>query len=253
MPIEVSHMWRHPIKSIGAESIKSVILEKNSTMPLDRVWALAHEKTKFNLEEPEWAPCTSFIRVSIAPKLMAVKIQVDESNNLITLTHPEKTDLTVSTKSNEFSDNIVKWATSLCPANGPQGFKIVKVPNRGMTDTDYSSISLLSLSSIQDLSKKAGKPLDMRRFRGNLWISNSEPYEELSWVGKILKIGEVKFEVIEPIERCNATKTNPISGQRDVDTLEILRDSFQHQNFGVYCKVLSKGKVKLGDTLNKIT
>ena len=72
-------------------------------------------------------------------------------------------------------------------------------------------------------------------------------------MGKILKIGEVKFEVIEPIERCNATKTNPISGQRDVDTLEILRDSFQHQNFGVYCKVLSKGKVKLGDTLNKIT
>ena len=147
----------------------------------------------------------------------------------------------------------MNWVASLCPENGPQGFKIVKVPNRGMTDTDYSSISLLSLSSIEDLSKKAGSTLDMRRFRGNLWINNSEPYEELNWVGKILRIGEAELEVIEPIERCNATKTNPINGQRDVDTLKILRDNFQHQNFGVYCKVLSKGKVRLGDTVKKIT
>mgnify|MGYP001215451863 CR=1 FL=1 len=253
MPIEISSIWRHPIKSIGSERIGSVVLEKNSTMPFDRVWALAHEKTKFNLEEPEWAPCTSFIRVSIAPKLMAVKIQVNESNCLITLSHPEKTDLTVSANSTKFSDDVVRWVTSLCPKSGPQGFRIVKVPNRGMTDTDYSSVSLLSLSSLKDLSQKAGSLLDMRRFRGNLWISNSEPYEELSWVGKILKIGEAELEVIEPIERCNATKTNPLNGQRDVDTLGILRDNFQHQNFGVYCKVLSRGNVKLGDTLSKIT
>ncbi len=54
-------------------------------------------------------------------------------------------------------------------------------------------------------------------------------------------------EVIEPIERCNATKTNPQNGIRDVDTLQILRDNFQHQNFGVYCKVLSDGEIELGD------
>ena len=252
MTIEVSHMWRHPIKSIGTEQIKSVVLEKNSTMPWDRVWALTHEKTKFNLEKPGWAPCTSFIRVSIAPKLMAVKIQVHESSGLLTLSHPHKNDLAISEQSDNFSDDLVNWVASLCPENGPQGLKIVKVPNRGMTDTDYSSISLLSLSSIEDLSKKAGSTLDMRRFRGNLWISNSEPYEELNWVGKILRIGEAELEVIEPIERCNATKTNPMNGQRDVDTLKILRDNFQHQNFGVYCKVLSKGKVKLGDSVYKI-
>ena len=253
MAIELSYIWRHPIKSIGAEQIESVILEKNTTMSLDRVWALAHEKTKFNLKVPEWAPCTSFIRVSIAPQLMAVKIHIDEEKSLITLSHPEKSDLTTSFHSNKFSDNVVGWVKSLCPENGPKGFKIVKVPNRGMTDTDYSSVSLLSLSSINDLSRKAGSELDMRRFRGNFWISNSEPYEELNWVGKILKIGEAELQVIEPIERCNATKTNPLTGQRDVDTLKILRDNFQHQNCGVYCKVLSKGKVKLGDTLSEIT
>ena len=78
-------------------------------------------------------------------------------------------------------------------------------------------------------------------------MKNSIPFEEFNWVGSSIKIGEVELEVIEPIERCNATKTNPQNGIRDVDTLTILRDNFQHQNFGVYCKVLSDGEIKLGD------
>ena len=78
-------------------------------------------------------------------------------------------------------------------------------------------------------------------------MKNSIPFDEFNWVGSNIKIGEVELEVIEPIERCNATKTNPQNGIRDVDTLQILRDNFQHQNFGVYCKVLSDGEIKIGD------
>ena len=147
----------------------------------------------------------------------------------------------------QFSEKIINWVSSLCPENGPQSFKICKVPNRGMTDTDYPSVSLLSFSSLDVLSRKAGLNLDKRRFRGNLWMKNSAPFEELNWVGNKIKIGKVELEVIEPIERCNATKTNPQNGIRDVDTLQILRDNFQHQNFGVYCKVLSDGEIELGD------
>ena len=247
MNIEISGICRHPIKSIGAEEITSTIVKRNATMPFDRVWALTHEKTKFNFSHPDWVPCSSFIRVSIAPKLMAITASVDESNSLIELFHPELPSLKIKIESPQFSEKIVDWVSSLCPENGPQSFKICKVPNRGMTDTDYPSISLLSFSSLDLLSRKAGLNLDMHRFRGNLWMRNSIPFEEFNWVGSNIKIGEVELEVIEPIERCNATKTNPQNGIRDVDTLQILRDNFQHQNFGVYCKVLSDGEIKLGD------
>ena len=116
-----------------------------------------------------------------------------------------------------------------------------------MTDTDYCSISLLSIDSLRDLSKRAGQNLDPRRFRGNLWVKNANPYEEFNWIGKILEVGQVLLEVVEPIERCNATKTNPVNGERDIDTLRLLRDNFNHQNFGVYCRVISSGKIKSGD------
>ena len=178
---------------------------------------------------------------------MAITASVDESNSSIELFHPELTSLKIQMDSPQFSEKIIHWVSSLCPENGPQSFKICKVPNRGMTDTDYPSISLLSFSSLDVLSRKAGLNLDKRRFRGNLWMKNSAPFEELNWVGNKIKIGKVELEVIEPIERCNATKTNPQNGIRDVDTLQILRDNFQHQNFGVYCKVLSDGEIKLGD------
>ena len=247
MNIELSRIWRHPIKSIGAEEIKSVNLKENQTMPLDRVWALAHENTKFNFANPDWVPCSSFIRVSIAPKLMAITAQINESKDEIILSHPENITLKLSLKSKEFSSEIVKWIAKFCPESGPKGFKLAKVPSRGMTDTDYCSISLLSIDSLRDLSKRAGQNLDPRRFRGNLWVKNANPYEEFNWIGKILEVGQVLLEVVEPIERCNATKTNPVNGERDIDTLRLLRDNFNHQNFGVYCRVISSGKIKSGD------
>lgn len=250
MSIELSAIWRHPIKSIGTEKIDCVTLEKNKTMPLDRAWALTHDKTKFNFQNPSWVPCSSFIRVSTAPKLMAVKAKIDEVNSEVILSHPSKNSLRVPINSSNFSESIMSWVSELCPNDGPQSLKIVKIPERGMTDTDYASISLLSINSIQNLSKLAGSQLDMRRFRGNLWIKNLDPYEELNWVGKKLTIGNAELEVIEPIERCNATKTNPSNGEKDVDTLKLLRDNFQHQNFGVYCKVVSSGRVKLKDRVS---
>ena len=249
MSIELANIWRHPIKSIGAEAVKSTYLRKNTTMPFDRVWALTHEKTRFDFFNPNWVPCSSFIRVSIAPKLMAIKAKVDEKSNSIELFHPELSSLRIEFNSSHFSELIVDWVSKLCPESGPQSFKICNVPNRGMTDTDYSSISLLSLASLRDLSEKVGSYLDMCRFRGNLWVNHSIPYEEFNWVGNNITVGEVELEVIEPIERCNATKTNPENGIRDVDTLKALQDHFQHQNFGVYCKVISNGMIKVGDSV----
>ena len=123
MNIELSRIWRHPIKSIGAEEIKSVNLKENQTMPLDRVWALAHENTKFNFANPDWVPCSSFIRVSIAPKLMAVTAQINESSDEIILSHPENITLKLSLNSKEFSSEIVKWIAKFCPQSGPKGFK----------------------------------------------------------------------------------------------------------------------------------
>ena len=63
-------------------------------MPGDRVWALAHDKTRIPNSKKEWIPCSSFLRGSIAPSFMAVTSSYNDSNGTITLMHPSLEQLT---------------------------------------------------------------------------------------------------------------------------------------------------------------
>jgi uncharacterized protein YcbX len=96
-------------------------------------------------------------------------------------------------------------------------------------------------------------PLDMRRWRGNLWIDGLAEWEEFALIGKTLKIGDVLFRAVEPITRCLATTANPETGKRDADTLGGLEAGWGHKDFGIYLEVISSGTLKSGDTLEVIT
>jgi uncharacterized protein YcbX len=63
-----------------------------------------------------------------------------------------------------------------------------------------------------------------------------------------VQIGDAVFHVRERIARCLATTANPDTGERDADTLGVLK-SWGHQDFGVYAVVLRGGDIKLGDTV----
>ncbi len=249
MYCSITQIWRHPIKSMGCELVSRVNLTRNETMPWDRIWALTHEKTKFRSKNLEWLPTSCFIRGAVAPLFNAISITLDEVDGLIKLTHPNLPNLVVSIKGLEKNQKLISWVKQICPSNLPNPTALYSLPERGLTDTDYCSISVLSVSSLDFLSSKLGLTLDPRRFRGNFWISGAEPFEELDWIGKELYLGSSQLKVIEPIERCNTTRTNPLTGEKDADTLGALESNFGHRNFGVYCQVIKNGAVSVGDSI----
>jgi uncharacterized protein YcbX len=118
----------------------------------------------------------------------------------------------------------------------------------GMSDAPFASVSILNEASLRALSQKIGKPLDPRRFRGNLWLDGLAPWEEFDLVGKRLRIGEAEFDIVEPIGRCRATEANPDTGRRDANTLAALEDGWGHTQFGVYAMVRKGGRISVGDT-----
>jgi uncharacterized protein YcbX len=79
-------------------------------------------------------------------------------------------------------------------------------------------------------------------------LNGAEPWQELDWLDKDVQIGEAVLHVVEPIKRCKHTMANPRTGERDMDTLAALRDGWDHQDFGVYAKVIKGGKIALQDT-----
>ncbi len=242
----LSALWRHPIKSHGREALTAVTLTKGQAMPWDRRWAVAHDAAM--VTPGKWGACINFSRGSKTPALMAINAVCDEAAETITLSHPDRPDLTFcpDDEQNRFLD----WVRPLMDDNRAQPAHIYKLDGRGMTDTDYPSISLINLASNGDLANKMGQDdISVLRWRGNLHLEGLAPWQEFDWIGKTLRIGTAELLVKEPIKRCLATTANPKTGLRDLDTLAALNTHWDHQNFGVYAEVTTTGQITLGDSV----
>ena len=179
---------------------------------------------------------------------MAINARLDEARAEVTLTHPDRPDLSFRPDDAGDAARFIDWVRPISPADRALPDRIVSVPGRGMTDTDYPSVSLINLASNAALGAQMGVDLSPMRWRGNFWLDGLSPWEEFDLVGKRLCLGAAVLEVVEPITRCRATTANPVTGRIDADTLAALKAGPGHQEFGVYARVIEGGAVSLGDT-----
>lgn len=244
----VAALWRHPIKGHGREALNYVTLIKGQTMPWDRRWAVAHELA--HADNSRWSPCANFSRGSKNGALMAIDAHTDETSGTITLTHPDLTPLTFDPDNDE--EAFLNWVRPLMPAHRAQSTRIVRVEGRGMTDTNYPSVSLLNLASNTAVTKAMGHDISPLRWRCNIHLTDAEPWEEFDWIGKTLRVGAAELKIEERILRCKAVTANPSTGMRDSDPLGALNTHFGHQDFGVCATVISSGAVEVGDSVEVV-
>jgi uncharacterized protein YcbX len=243
MTARVGHICRHPIKGHGREELASVLLSAGACLPFDRHWAVAHEAATLT---GGWVPCANFARGAKAPTLMAITSSLDEATRRITLRHPDRPDLTFRPDEAADLPAFLDWVAPLAPPDRAQPARIVSV-GRGMTDSDFPSVAILSLASLRDLSARMGHDLSIHRWRGNLWLDGLEPWEEWGWIGRTIRVGEAELRIEERITRCRATSADPASGVIDADTLAGLQQAYGHQDFGLYATVVRGGTIATGD------
>jgi uncharacterized protein YcbX len=242
----VSHLWRHPIKGHGVEAMPELALAAGATVPWDRVWAIAHEAARVAPGSRDWVPCVNFSRGAKSPELMAIRARVDEAAGTVTLTHPRREEITVNPDLPEDAERLVAWVTPLADPGRARPTFVVRAV-RGMTDSDWPSVSVLNRASLAALGERLGRPLAMERFRGNVWLEGLEPFAEFDLVGRDLRVGSAVLRVRERITRCKATTVDPDTGVSDADTLGGLQGGWGHQDFGVYAEVVEGGRVAVGD------
>ncbi len=248
----VAALWRHPIKSHGREALADVTLTKGQTLPWDRHWAVMHEGARVDPENPAWAICKNFMIGTGTPGLAGIWAELDEATQTVTLTHADLGTHIFQPDNPDDWAGFMMWVLPLCPADQRQPKGIYTVAGRGLTDTSEPTVSIMNTSSHAAVADRLGQPLEQERWRGNIWLDGLEAWNELSWIGKTICIGEAELSVIEPIQRCMHTTANPHTGRRDADTLGALRDGWGHQDFGVYAVVTKTGKLALNDTAEVI-
>ena len=243
--MHITALYRHPLKAHGREALQSVTLHAGQSMPFDRRWAVAHDASK--ADGSAWAACQHFSRGSKAPSLMAINAKLDDDTGLLTLSHPDRPHLTFDP--DQDSTEFLEWVRPLVPSDRALPDRILRLEERGFTDTDFASISLCNTASNSAFTAQAGVDISPLRWRGNIWFEGAEPWQEFDWIGKKITLGGATLAIREPILRCLATASNPQTGLRDVDTLGILNNTWKHQNFGIYAEVIKGGSVALGDSL----
>ena len=116
---------------------------------------------------------------------------------------------------------------------------------------DEASISVITSATINEISRLAGQPPDVRRFRPNILISSTRsfPYEEDEWVEGSLSFGDTSEAAAIAItnydERCAMVNFDPDSARATAEVLKVIvRD--RNNKAGAYGAVTRRGRLAVG-------
>ena len=260
--LRLSALYRYPLKSGKAEALQHVGLDKLGVEG-DRRWMLVDEASG------------RFLTQRAVAKMSQLSALWNSSGGL-TLNSPGHAPLDVALPGRDAQlRGVTIWRDTLrVPDAGDEAgawvsefigkpTRLVQIPlERARTtqagygrDDDQVAFAdgypllVIGQASLDDLSQRIGRPMDMLRFRPNLVIEGSEAFAEDGW--KRLRIGDVEFRAVKPCSRCILTTIDPQTGERSADrepfvTLEAYRKTEDGAIFGQNLVNDGVGRLEVG-------
>lgn len=226
--LRLSALYRFPVKSLGGESLSRAEIDALG-LAGDRRWMVVDAASGRFLTQRQFG------------RMAQIGARWRDAGTL-ELSAPGRTPLAVVVPpADEALRGVTVWDDSLqAPDAGDvaaawlsacleRDCRLVHVPasRARQVDTAYARpgdkvgfadgfpLLLIGQGSLDDLSARVGRPLEMLRFRPNLVVEGAAPYAEDGW-GR-LRIGEVEFERVKPCSRCAIPTHDPHSGERSSD------------------------------------
>jgi len=250
MFINLRKFYRYPVKGLSGEPLQDVELTPGLAFPQDRRFALARPGTRFDPERPEWLPKTDFFVLLKDERLAALASHFDAATGTLTLRSNGQVAFAAAITDADGRADAERFFTKflgLAPGEGP---RLVEAPRHVFMNASqrpdsatFHYISLINLASLAELERAAGRPLDLLRFRANIYFDGPPAWSELDWTGHHITIGDSRLRVVAPTVRCAATEVNPVNAERDCMVPQILRRSFGHLFLGVYAEVVAGGEI----------
>ncbi|MCF5142275.1 MOSC domain-containing protein [Pseudomonas edaphica] len=246
--LRLSALYRYPLKSGKAEALQHIGLDKLG-LDGDRRWMLVDEASG------------RFLTQRAVAKMSQLSALWNSAGGL-TLNSPGFATLDVALPGSDAElRGVTIWRDTLrVPDAGDAAAawvsdfigkptRLVQVPlaRARTTEAGYGKdddqvgfadgfpLLLIGQASLDDLSQRIGRPMEMLRFRPNLVIEGSEAFAEDGW--KRVRIGDVEFRVVKSCSRCILTTIDPASGERSADreplaTLKTYREQGGDVMFG---------------------
>lgn len=260
--LRLSALYRYPLKSGKGEVLQQVSLDKLG-LEGDRRWMLVDEASG------------RFLTQSAESRMSQLSALWNTSGGL-TLSAPGHSSIDIALPASDAEQRgVTIWRDTLrVPDAGDAAgawvsefigkpTRLVQVPEAlarttqagyGKDDdkvafADGFPLLLIGQASLEDLSQRVGRPLEMLRFRPNLVIEGSEAFAEDGW--KRVRIGDVEFRVVKSCARCILTTIDPQTGERSDDreplaTLQKYRAREDSAMFGQNLVNDGNGRLEVG-------
>ncbi|WXL24179.1 MOSC domain-containing protein [Ectopseudomonas mendocina] len=229
--LQLSELYRYPIKSCAGETLAEASLGALGVQG-DRRWMVVDAETGRFLTQRLLSQMTQLharwqgdgaLHVS-APGMPELEIAVPGADDNLKGVTIWRDTLEVPDAGDQAAKWFSDWLQRPC--------RLVQVPDARarhvinaypkyaqaedrVAFADGFPLLLIGQASLDDLSRRVGRPLSMLRFRPNLVVAGAEPYAEDSW--KRIRIGEMELRVAKGCARCIMTTLDPETGERSED------------------------------------
>ncbi|WP_297694784.1 MOSC domain-containing protein [Phenylobacterium sp.] len=241
-------IFRHPVKGFTPEPLQSVDLAPGRGFPFDRIYAVENGPCGFDAAQPAFVPKQKFTVLASLPRVAAVRTRYHEATGDLEAAEPGAAPFFGRLAEETGRAAFAAWLSGVLGEDAPGPLSVLAAPQTWrFTDHPLGQVSVVSLASVADLSRRMGVELDPLRFRANLYVDGWPAWAEHGWTGRKLMLGWAEAEVFKPIVRCAAPDVNPATAQRDVEITKALFDAFGDMHCGVYVQVTKPGRLGLGD------
>lgn len=253
-------LYRYPLKGFTPQSCDQLVVLPSSRVAGDRVLNLRFADAPVGDE----AWCRKYHGVVLAntPGLALLATAFDAERSRLKIAHGD-TVLIDEPLSDSGRARIVRALTDYVAGLDENPLKDhperlpLKLVGDGITpryqDNAEGQVTLHSRATLASAAAALNDPaLSELRFRSNIAIEGVDAWEELSWAGRRVRIGEVTFDAIRPKVRCLATHANPSSGVRDREVMQTLVRAFAQKEPTLGVGMLTKGpggRIAIGDAV----
>jgi uncharacterized protein YcbX len=244
----VQSIWRHPVKGFTPEPLDAVSLAAGLCFPFDRMYAVEDGPSGFDPAAPAHISKQKFTVLARIAAVAKVRTRFDEATGELHASFEGMSPIRARLDHDAGRHAFADWLTEALGDELRGTLKVLPAPGaHRFMDDEQGFISVVNLASVRDLAQRMGRPVDPRRFRANVYVEGWPPWFENETSGGLLRLGDTEARIVKPIVRCVATHVDPKTGERDMEIVRALFESYEHRFCGVYANVTRGGRVAIGD------
>ena len=243
----VSALYRYPVKGFTPERLDRVRLTAGRHFPGDRMYAVEVGPSGFDPDAPDQVSKMKFAVLARIAAVARVRTRWDDASGRLSARLEGQSDLDVDLQDAADRTRLEAWLAEALGDEVDAPLKILSAAGHRFMDDPSGHVSILNLASVRDFEARLGRPVDPLRFRANIHVEGWPAWAENDWSGRQIGIGGARLSVVKPIVRCAATHVDPATGERDIDLVPALFETYGHRWCGLYLSVMTDGPVAIGD------